>query len=228
MKMKLEIGDRVERITIIGPIVTMNGKESYSPVRCDCGKEWMASRGGIRKGRIKSCGCLAREKIRERATRHGHRPRAWRSPEYATWDSMIQRCCNPKSAAYEHYGARGITVCAAWRASFEAFFADMGPRPSPEHEIERTDNSRGYEPGNCVWATRHAQMRNTRYNRFVDVDGERLCVLDAARKIAVPAGRIYWRVHKRGVTHQQAFDHVRREAAALEALLGGQLGGAGV
>jgi hypothetical protein len=81
---------------------------------------------------------------------------------YVAWDSMKQRCLNPKNAAYKNYGARGITVCERWRGSFELFLADMGARPSPQHTIERLNNDRGYEPGNCCWATRSEQNRNQR------------------------------------------------------------------
>lgn len=133
---------------------------------------------------------------------------------------MIQRCHNPNSKVYCWYGERGIQVCDRWRSSFEAFFADMGPRP-PGLMIERIDNAKGYEPGNCEWATRRTQMRNTRYTRLVDVDGERLCIRDAAIKIGVPEGRIYWRVWKLKISHQESFDYCR----ALGAILGGQGGG---
>jgi len=75
---------------------------------------------------------------------------------------MRQRCENPGNKSYPDYGGRGITVCEAWRASFEAFLADMGERPSRQHSIERNDNDRGYEPGNCRWALPTEQARNRR------------------------------------------------------------------
>lgn len=84
-----------------------------------------------------------------------------KTPEYRAWASMRQRCANPKSARYDNYGGRGISVCDRWQ-SFEAFFADMGPRPTSEHSIDRIDNDGNYEPGNCHWATRSEQQQNKR------------------------------------------------------------------
>jgi hypothetical protein len=92
---------------------------------------------------------------------------------------MIQRCTNPNSAkSYARYGGRGITVCERWLKSFEAFLADMGPRPSPQHSIEREKNERGYDPDNCVWATRNQQARNKRNNKRYRVGTEELTLAE--------------------------------------------------
>jgi hypothetical protein len=82
--------------------------------------------------------------------------------ERAIWSGMKQRCLNPKCAAYCYYGGRGITVCDRWLESFENFFEDMGPRPSPDHSIDRINNDLGYFPENCAWRTRKEQMSNRR------------------------------------------------------------------
>jgi hypothetical protein len=79
--------------------------------------------------------------------------------EYRIWASMVGRTSNPNTANYKYYGAKGILLCERWRDA-AVFYADMGPRPSPGHSLERVDNSRGYEPGNCVWATAKTQARN--------------------------------------------------------------------
>lgn len=83
------------------------------------------------------------------------------TPEYQVWRNMLRRCEDPTDPSYDDYGHRGITVCEQWH-DVAAFVADMGPRPSDKHSIDRIDNDRGYEPGNCRWATWSEQMRNKR------------------------------------------------------------------
>ena len=101
-----------------------------------------------------------------RPTRSGYRG----SSEYMAWVNMRQRCLNPKCKQFDDYGGRGITVCRRWD-SFDAFLADMGPKLSPELTLERKNNSIGYKPSNCVWATRREQQSNTRINRRLTCDG---------------------------------------------------------
>lgn len=79
---------------------------------------------------------------------------------YKRWKSMNQRCTNPAASNFKHYGGRGVTICERWRASFAAFLADMGECPGAHMTLDRLDNSKGYEPGNCRWATMAEQNRN--------------------------------------------------------------------
>lgn len=80
-------------------------------------------------------------------------------PEYRAWASMMQRCRNTRCERYPRYGGRGIAVCERWNSA-AAFLADMGPRPSQDHSLDRIDNEGNYEPANCRWATRSMQQQN--------------------------------------------------------------------
>lgn len=88
-------------------------------------------------------------------------------PEYGIWKGIKQRCYDPNYPAFHRYGGRGITVCDRWRHDFATFLADMGPRPSKRHSIERKENGGPYSPVNCCWDTRTAQANNRRTNRLL-------------------------------------------------------------
>lgn len=81
-------------------------------------------------------------------------------PLYDIWNTMRQRCYNPKATGFKRYGGRGIKVCDRWLESFWNFVNDIGPRPSPEHSVDRRENDGDYAPDNCHWATRIQQARN--------------------------------------------------------------------
>lgn len=82
------------------------------------------------------------------------------SPEYQVWSNMKTRCLNSNSRSYKYYGERGIKICKKWLKSFNAFYRDMGPRPSPDFSIDRIDNDGDYTPNNCRWATWEQQASN--------------------------------------------------------------------
>ena len=82
---------------------------------------------------------------------------------------MRDRCRNPNHQAFKNYGGRGIKVCERWQHDFAAFLADVGPRPSPNHWLDRYPNNDGhYEPGNTRWATRKESAANKRPRKRID------------------------------------------------------------
>jgi hypothetical protein len=74
-------------------------------------------------------------------------------PEKIIWGNMVQRCTNPRSPRWKTYGGKGVHVCDRWLGEdgFERFLADMGERPSPEHQLRRHDTGGDFCPENCAW-----------------------------------------------------------------------------
>jgi hypothetical protein len=126
---------------------------------------------------------------------HGHFKGDKPSPEYTCWDGMLGRCERPSSRRL-HPKYAHISVCKRWKESFEAFLADMGPRPSRNHQIERIDNSRDYSPENCRWATCSEQARNRRSNLMLTFRGETLPAVVWAEKTGLPVHTIWTRKHR--------------------------------
>jgi hypothetical protein len=112
--------------------------------------------------------------------------RANQPPEYFVWEKMKGRCNRP-TGSNECY--QGVTVCERWRKSFAAFLADMGPRPSPRHSIDRWPNPNGnYEPTNCRWATAKEQRENRRIDdrRMIEFNGKRQCIAEWSNETKLP------------------------------------------
>ena len=154
-------------------------------VGCKCGGSAVVEDSALKGGSSKSCGCAQRAAVAAAAKANITHGMSRNTPEYHVWCSMRQRCRDPKVRNWADYGGRGIVVCERWRASFEAFYEDMGPRPTPRHSLDRLNNDGNYEPSNCRWRLVEDQNRNKRSNIYVVVDGRRLILSDAAREAGV-------------------------------------------
>ncbi len=111
--------------------------------------------------------------------------------------------CDPEGQFADRYAQRGIVVCERW-SSFENFWADMGASFAKGLTLEREDNDRGYEPGNCVWADYYAQASNTRRNRWIDTPSGPMTMAQASRAFGINVGTLASRV-KRGVAEDRLF-----------------------
>lgn len=133
---------------------------------CDCGNTTAVACGDLRSEHTTSCGCFAAEMSAATFNRlhrlPNFKPAATHglsaSLTYSSWMNMKNRCTNPKSNRWLHYGGANspVQVCERWLHSFEAFLEDLGERPLGT-SLGRFADSGDYEPGNCSWQTKQEQ-----------------------------------------------------------------------
>ena len=172
------------------PVGKQGRKCDFQVVQCSCDGKYHVKRvDDMKSGRIVSCGCA---KIV-----HG----CHNKPEtgYKCWESMLHRCRYTDKRNCRNHGGRGIRVCDRWQEphgqGFLNFLADMGPRPSMKHSIDRYPNNDGdYEPGNCRWATQKEQTNNTRRNVWIEHNGVSHTIAQWAALVGLDPGTLYSRI----------------------------------
>lgn len=176
----MDINDKVNKLTLLSVVGVNKNKSRVGLFECDCEdktqKEIPISL--VANNHTKSCGCVGREKNIARLTTHNKS----RTKEYRTWTGIIDRCYNPKSTRYKHYGERGIEVCDRWLGEngFINFYEDMGNRPFDKASIDRIDVNGNYSKDNCRWVSLLQQARNRQNTFYVDYNGERISICDLA------------------------------------------------
>jgi len=183
-------GQKFNRLAVVRFVGRDDQGQSVWECICDCGNKKIAAGYNIKKGSVKSCGCLRAEKSsitagQNRIIKHGRTG----TSEYRSWQNMKKRCYDQNDQYYYCYGAKGVIVCERWLNDFKAFLEDMGERPSKNHSLDRYPNKTGnYERYNCRWATMKEQQNNKTDNRILEYNGEKMTVAQWADKIHVDLG----------------------------------------
>jgi hypothetical protein len=177
---------------------------------CACGTEKNVDHFSLKNGVSRSCGCLQVELSEALHTTHGHSVRKTPTPEYRTWCEISKRTTLKSFPLAHRYSGRGIRMCQAWRDSYAQFFADVGPKPTPRHSIDRKDNNGHYScgkcpeciakgwPANCRWATMTEQARNKSNNKKISFKGETKTLAEWAESTGMKLGTLASRLSEYG------------------------------
>lgn len=147
------------RLTVTSAAEPLKSKTRWHCV-CECGTPGVYVTGNLRSGDTTSCGCLPPNRLT-----HGHNRKGARTKTYRIWAGMMSRCTSPTCKDYKFYGAKGIKVCERW-TDFANFLADMG-EATGDMTIDRIDESKDYEYGNCQWLSHSDNCRKAQTTRAV-------------------------------------------------------------
>lgn len=207
------IGMKKNFLTVRGIASLPDGHRAFL-CECDCGNMKPVNPSLWEQGIVKSCGCKHDELQRESHTKHG----LSKTRLYGIWLKMNDRCFNPNSQSYKHYGGRGITVCSQWKGEQGLLnFIDWANNGgySDDLTIDRIDVNGNYEPDNCRWADwyvqannrRHPKKGNDRKKKTVKlflIDGDLKPMKEWCAMFGTSEQSVYYRMNKLGMTFEQA------------------------
>lgn len=199
--MKIIIGDKFARLTILSFEDRNRQYDSLWKVRCDCGNEFIVRGGVLKNGHTQSCGCLQREQTSKSRTTHGlsRNPLTGKRDKlYRVFAGMKERCYNPHHDMFRYYGGSGVSICEAWLNDYSAFHQWAITNGYKEGlTIERVNTFGNYEPSNCKWIPMSEQSKNRRNNRILTFNGQTKKVIEWAEITSLPGTLIIQRI-KRG------------------------------
>lgn len=188
-------GQRFEMAVVIdrAPNKSATDTNARWNMQCDCGKKFVSYGQDMRKGKVKSCGCLTRGTFGARSRNFNETHGMTDTRAYRIWNGMLNRCRNPRNGNYNRYGGRGIKVCEEWE-SFEKFISDMG-FPPEDMSLDRIDGNGNYCKENCRWATRAEQSANRRSNVFLTHNGVTMTVTEWGRALGIASTSMFGRLN---------------------------------
>lgn len=182
--MILDLTDfEINNIKVISLAGIGNDHRSRWNCLCHCGKNFVATGTEIKRGRVKSCGCLQRRI-------NG----LYRSRLYRIHHCMMSRCYLPKHSSYSRYGGRGISVCEEWHDFMNFYNWAMSNGYDDKLTIDRIDNNGNYEPNNCRWVTRMEQSNNISRNRILEYGGKCMTISEWSRELGIDKNTFYKRI----------------------------------
>lgn len=201
MKIELSNGQNFGKLTVLNeapPYRLPSGQTNRAYLcQCECGNQNVVRVMHLIRGRIKSCGCIAKTRNGESKTRL-----------FKSWTSMLERATSDTYVHFNRYKLRGISVCDEWK-NFEVFKNwALSNGYADNLQLDRIDNNGNYEPSNCRFVTNQQNANNRETTFFVFYNGKNWPIMDLFRHLSIPKKNqqtIRQRI-LRGWNHQDAFD----------------------
>jgi len=112
------------------------------------------------------------------------------------YKNMISRCYDERNASFQHYGGRGIMVCAEWLTSRDVFIEWAFANDHAMHlSLERSDTNGNYGPSNCCWATLQEQLNNQRRNKILTLNGVSKTQAEWAHELGIGVDTLFRRIN---------------------------------
>lgn len=200
-------GKRFGRLTVVEFAGLDEHHRALWKCECECGAECVVLSKYLCNGSTRSCGCLALEITIARSVTHEMR----NSRLYHVWIGMKQRCLNPFHPCYSRYGGRGICIFDEWVNDFVAFYNYVSSLPNFDkngYSLDRIDNEKGYMPGNLRWSTQKTQARNRHTNFFIEYNGQRMTLAEAAELSGIKYITL-WSRYSRGWRGEDLFKPIK-------------------
>ena len=186
------------KLTILDTAFYKNGNR-YVNCICDCGNKKAILFNNIKRGLVKSCGCIVK-------TRNGKS----KTKLFVSYKHMIDRCYRVNDISYKNYGGRGIIVCDDWKNDFMSFYnwaIENGYKDGLT--IDRINTNGNYEPTNCRWVSMQIQQNNRSNNRILEYKGQRKTITQWAKFCGLSYRNLHYRL-KNGYSVEQAIEKPKR------------------
>lgn len=212
-------GQKFGRLTVIKRAQNIKNKRVNWKCFCECGATTITTGDRLSRGITKSCGCLAKEALRNGGLANRKYPEDSERLQRIL-HGIKTRCNNENATSYQYYGGRGITICDEWNNDFMNFYNwAKNNGYSDELSIDRIDNEKGYEPENCRWVTQGEQMKNRRkWERrrvvFVSFRGGNVSIPELSEMYGIDRALLYDRIRRYGWSAEKAVTVPNRRGKA--------------
>lgn len=168
--------------------------------KCECGNTKIINFNNIKRGLVKSCGCITKTVNGMSKTRI-----------YQIYRHLINRCYREKDISYKNYGNKGIIVCDEWKNDFMSFYNwSMANGYANDLTIDRIDVNGNYEPSNCRWVNMAVQQNNRSNNRILEYKGQKKTITEWAKYCGLSYRNLYYRLNN-GYTIEEAIEKPKRK-----------------